>query len=91
MNCGGTHDDGVAEEGGEVVAEGDQEISVALDGRASLEDGHVVAAEGDVLVAAASPLVGVGEIPILVHLLHHPPRQRNAATTDGEERPNVTN
>jgi hypothetical protein len=33
-----TYDDGVAEEGGEVVAEGAHEVGVALDGRAALED-----------------------------------------------------
>jgi hypothetical protein len=73
-----TYDDGVAEEGGEVVAEGAHEVGVALDGRAALEDGHGVAAEGDVLEVAASPLVGVGEVVVLLHLLHHPPRERDA-------------
>jgi len=73
--------DGVAHEGGEVVAEGAHEVGVALDGRAALEHGQRVAAEGDVLVVPAAAPVGVGQVLVLVHLLHNPSRKWYAATS----------
>jgi hypothetical protein len=76
--AGRAYDDGVSEVVGEVVPEGAHEVGVALDGRAALEHGHGVATERDVLGVAVAPLVGVAEVVVPLHLLHHPPRQRDA-------------
>ena len=63
----------------EIVPEGTHVVRVALDRSPALEEWERVAAEGHVLVIPSPPLIRVRQIPIPLHLFHHPSRQRYTA------------